>query len=181
MAWTAEQKSAYNRAWAAANPENVAASYARRNAVRKIKSAERITERLASRPERRSAARALRRAAQKIAYAENRDEIRASQMAYWRSAHGKYVTYKKAAGKRGLEFYFTEEEFGLLLGDPCYYCGDETPETKGVDRVDNYRGYAADNVVSCCSPCNYAKRTTTHDQFIARCKRVAARFPDTSL
>jgi hypothetical protein len=86
---------------------------------------------------------------------------------------------KHSAKSRGLEWSLSEEQVKSLITKPCYYC-DSKPVShnsvmskrlngnfphNGIDRVDNSRGYSSDNVVSCCSDCNYMKRTLSRDKF----------------
>lgn len=59
---------------------------------------------------------------------------------------------------------------------PCTYCGGEI-ETVGLDRVDNARGYERDNLAACCSMCNQIKGTSTVEDFLALCRRVAEKHP----
>ena len=83
--------------------------------------------------------------------------------------------YKKNARNRNIKWELTYEQFMTFWQKPCYYCGTEI-ETIGLDRVDNSKGYNLDNIVSCCSICNYAKRKLTKEQFIQHCKKVAKFF-----
>ena len=96
-----------------------------------------------------------------------------------------YRDYARDAGKRGLAFSLSKNEFRVITSSPCHYCGE--PPTKewrsngcstsyfgnGVDRKDNNRGYAIDNCVSCCWPCNYMKRGINYQDFIDRVKAIA--------
>ena len=54
---------------------------------------------------------------------------------------------------------------------PCYYCGSII-ETVGVDRVDNNKGYTLDNVVPCCSKCNYMKNSNTEKEFLEHVEKI---------
>lgn len=81
----------------------------------------------------------------------------------------RYKQYAKAAQARNFTFSLDLQSFEKLLVSPCKYCG-KTPESEdtlnGIDRIDNRIGYEIDNVVSCCSTCNWAKRTTDVKDFI---------------
>ena len=90
------------------------------------------------------------------------------------SFHGKYITYKSGAKRRGYDFNLTEEQFTAILNKPCMYCG--STENIGVDRLDNSKGYDVDNCISCCSMCNMSKRHHTAREYIMRCKAVAKNF-----
>jgi 5-methylcytosine-specific restriction endonuclease McrA len=56
-----------------------------------------------------------------------------------------------------------------MLGKPCHYCNGPTgPTGAGLDRVDNSRGYAPDNVVPCCQECNRIKgHTVSYEHAVA--------------
>ena len=81
-----------------------------------------------------------------------------------------YTTYKKGAKKRGLILGITFNEFVKILNKPCYYCGEKG---YGIDRLDSSMGYLKDNIVSCCSMCNYMKQSYTEEQFIEQCTKIS--------
>jgi hypothetical protein len=94
-----------------------------------------------------------------------------------------FGTYRLSAGNRSLQFNLTREEFDALVLAPCYYCGappsnrrkvinGSTLLYRGIDRVDNGRGYIVANVVPCCSPCNRAKGKMPASEFLAWASRV---------
>ena len=72
----------------------------------------------------------------------------------WKSA-------KSAAKRRKISFSFSLEEYTKAIEPECYYCNGEfnTPSKCGVglDRLDNSKGYDIENVVSCCTTCNYLR------------------------
>ena len=84
--------------------------------------------------------------------------------------------YRDAARRRDLEFSLTEAEFLKLVISSCFYCGlpyEHSPSGfNGVDRVDNAKGYLADNVVPCCKWCNHAKHTMSQAEFFSWIERV---------
>lgn len=97
--------------------------------------------------------------------------------------------YKCNAKRAGREFLLTSEEFKKLVLSPCYYCGllpekivfhkkkrgkrvEWTTAMNGVDRVDNSRGYAADNCVACCCICNRGKMDRTVQDFLDWARRI---------
>jgi hypothetical protein len=46
----------------------------------------------------------------------------------------------------------------LISANICYYCkGKLTGTGGGLDRLDSYQGYTAQNVVACCLECNIVK------------------------
>lgn len=87
----------------------------------------------------------------------------------------RYKQYAKAAELRGLPFCIDAETFEQLVVLPCKYCG-LTPLNEntlnGLDRIDNSLGYIIDNIVPCCSTCNWAKRTTNASEFVDWAKKV---------
>lgn len=63
------------------------------------------------------------------------------------------------AKRVGLVWDIPKETYRSLRSNPCHYCGGPLPETStGLDRKDNAGGYTLDNVVPCCSICNYGRR-----------------------
>lgn len=76
---------------------------------------------------------------------------------------------------RKIAWELSFDQFFLLWGKPCEYCGDGIA-TVGIDRIDSSFGYVEGNVVPCCLGCNYAKLDYSQEDFIARCIRVADRF-----
>jgi hypothetical protein len=184
MAWTAEQKREYLRAWREANPGKVAAHASARVASgRKAKSDAAKYRRDAEAIKTRRKERYWENPAKSIAdsqawYLANRDRALLTQRA--RHAAGKlnpeYVFRQYAGGakRRGLQFSISFDEFCSFWREPCYYCGSSI-ETVGIDRKDNSAGYISSNVVSCCWPCNRVKCEMSDGEFIAMCKSVAAR------
>lgn len=74
----------------------------------------------------------------------------------------------KAASSRGHIVTLTLSEFKGLLIQSCHYCGSALPrQGYGVDRVDNSKGYTMDNVVACCTLCNWTKGAfLSHDEMM---------------
>ena len=65
---------------------------------------------------------------------------------------------RNRAVDRQLPFALTEVEYGELLQLPRTDCGETLPEAKAwPGRLDNARGYEADNVVPCCCQWNVAR------------------------
>lgn len=80
----------------------------------------------------------------------------------------KLASYKTHAKERGLSFEIAPVDFNVLLVQKCHYCGIEN--SNGVDRKDSSLGYIAENIVPCCSVCNFMKNTQSYEEFF---KRVA--------
>jgi hypothetical protein len=53
------------------------------------------------------------------------------------------------------------ENYELLINKSCYYCsnklGTKTIYGAGLDRLNNDLGYELNNVVPCCTFCNYIR------------------------
>lgn len=87
---------------------------------------------------------------------------------------GRFVIYKSAAKKRGLEFDLTVEQFEEITSQVCYYCGEyaEGKEYCGIDRIDNGVAYVLDNCVPCCAMCNAWKSDLTLEEFLNHAKNI---------
>lgn len=96
-----------------------------------------------------------------------------------------YRSYRKNARERGLAWNLSIEEFEGVAAQPCHYCGALATNTwgdndlyngawnyNGLDRIDSSKGYTPDNVVPCCTRCNYAKHDMTTAEFKAWVQRV---------
>lgn len=96
-----------------------------------------------------------------------------------------FSNYKRSAKIRNYSFDLSFEDFEKLVTSKCFYCGENpvldllTIDKKkcyvfnGIDRINSNFGYNLDNCVSCCSNCNYAKRSMTSKQFISWLKKAA--------
>jgi hypothetical protein len=78
-----------------------------------------------------------------------------------------YDEYVRGAMKKNLQFNLSAEQFIKLVNSHCHYC-DEYDETRviGIDRVDSNRGYFIENVVGCCSKCNFMKSDLEKEDFL---------------
>lgn len=86
--------------------------------------------------------------------------------------------YTRSASRAGrsLEVSISDEHATQLAGGDCSYCGrPATEKGHGIDRVDSSQGYTPDNSVPACKDCNYAKWTFGCQEFLDKCKAVAAR------
>jgi len=92
-----------------------------------------------------------------------------------RTEGAKWSNYRASAKRRGLSFSLPRDEFAAMLARPCHWCGRR--RSNGVDRLDSGAGYESGNVVPCCGVCNTMKMTANGDDFIAQCRRIAARHP----
>lgn len=75
----------------------------------------------------------------------------------------------------------TIEQYSILIMNNCHYCNSpgtqimhfsQAFKRNGIDRIDNNIGYTINNCVSCCSICNFAKRSSNYDDFINWVEKV---------
>lgn len=104
------------------------------------------------------------------------------------AARAVYSGYAERAKSRHLTFELTFADFLSLTSKACGYCGIAPNSVRrhgagsrwhyytynGIDRVDSSRGYAADNMVTCCARCNRAKLNSPVADFHAWLDQVAA-------
>jgi len=100
--------------------------------------------------------------------------------------NGLINSYRGNAAKKGLEFTLTHDQCVSLFRAECYFCGKPPSEVytkkglkgsytfSGIDRTDSSKGYVADNVVSCCTACNFLKGNRTNEQFLTHIRRICA-------
>lgn len=94
-----------------------------------------------------------------------------------------FAQYRCQAKRAKRPFKLTFSEFQRLTSLPCFYTGrvplqiKKTPGSvykyNGIDRLNNAKGYIANNSVPCCGVINKMKGTLDSDAFIAICKEVA--------
>jgi hypothetical protein len=95
-----------------------------------------------------------------------------------------YRRYRMSAEVRSFEFALSEATARALLTGSCGYCG-QSPKKEhrvkgchgsftynGIDRKDSSAGYTEANSVSCCTDCNYMKRSMSVDVFYAHIKKI---------
>lgn len=90
------------------------------------------------------------------------------QRELFRSDAYRFNAYKASAKRRNYQFTLTTEEFTSIFHKECHYCGVE--DSRGVDRVENAKGYTLNNSVPCCEMCNKMKWKWSADKFL---KQVA--------
>lgn len=95
-----------------------------------------------------------------------------------------YYQYGRKARRRNLDFDISLDDFKKLVFDICFYCGCSPSRFwklqngnggityNGIDRVNNAHGYIKENVVTCCSICNYAKREMSYGDFLSWVSRI---------
>jgi hypothetical protein len=90
-----------------------------------------------------------------------------------KTPQGIFHSYKGGAKKRKIIFSISVEQFSTFIGKPCMYCGDIA---KGVDRIENSKGYVMENLGSCCGKCNHMKRQWSEKEFIDHCKKIVENY-----
>lgn len=98
-------------------------------------------------------------------YQDNKEVFRKRMNIHYWTLNGQYHNYKKRAKKGNLEFCLTEEDCAPFYKTNCYYCNDNL-KGLGIDRLNNSKGYIKDNIVPCCSTCNFMKHILNKDEFI---------------
>lgn len=91
------------------------------------------------------------------------------------SPDGLYKIYKSSARKYNRYFNLSLNNFIQWFNNTdCYYCFNRI-NTIGLDRVNNENGYTMENVVPCCSTCNYMKRHLKQSDFFKHILKIADR------
>jgi hypothetical protein len=95
-----------------------------------------------------------------------------------------YGSYKLRSKRKKIPFDLDKEQFKMLVTDVCHYCGSKPLQEygdnscngkfmyNGIDRLDSKKGYTSNNSVTCCKMCNYAKLTSSKDQFLNWIEKV---------
>jgi hypothetical protein len=86
--------------------------------------------------------------------------------------------YKSRANHSKIPFSISVEEFSVICGQECFYCGIEPSQIinlkrftnnvliyNGVDRKEDSLGYVPGNCVACCWKCNQAKKNYGLSEF----------------
>lgn len=97
---------------------------------------------------------------------------------------------KRGSEIRGHDFKLTIEDFKIIIGKDCHYCGEKPQKSSnkilitrgnineppfyynGIDRLDSKIGYQLDNCVPCCGTCNYMKHTLTTNDFFNQIEKI---------
>ena len=84
-----------------------------------------------------------------------------------------FVTYKRSAEIKQLEFKLTKGDFMEMVECGCHYCGIiQEKGFNGIDRLDSSEGYIMTNCVSCCEMCNFMKGCLGPTIFINRVEHI---------
>lgn len=92
--------------------------------------------------------------------------IRACGVRFNRTLKGRYRTLTTMAKRREIPVELTIQEYNMAAQGKCHYCSGSLPKAgHGLDRIDSSVGYRIDNVVPCCSTCNYGKHKMNQKEF----------------
>lgn len=97
-------------------------------------------------------------------YENNKEHIIKRTAEYHKTYKGRYTLFTSQAKYRGIDCELDLNTYNELINEPCYYCGTE--EHNGIDRLNSNLGYIKENVVPCCSTCNYGKNTLSPEEFL---------------
>ena len=79
-----------------------------------------------------------------------------------------YSNFKENQKKQGGNL--SHEEWLSQINKECYYCG--SPPPNGIDRKSNNRGYHRNNILPCCSTCNYMKGRYSKSKFCEHVRKI---------
>lgn len=129
-------------------------------------------------------------------FANNLKRIKSCGCAQGRGVIGSLRTsvfndYKFRSKKKGLKFELDFGQFEMMIALACYYCGSPPDNSKkrystelvysGLDRIDNFKGYAIGNVVPCCVTCNVMKMRLTQKEFAQHVEKIYANYVNKDL
>lgn len=109
----------------------------------------------------------------KLRYEQNKAQILAKYKAECTSLHRRWIRHKAIAKSRDIENTITYDDFERVVSSPCYYCNN-SQKTRGLDRVDNSKGYLLNNIVSCCWTCNSMKGSLSIEQWVGHIAQILA-------
>ncbi len=77
----------------------------------------------------------------------------------YRRGRGRFDYVKRQVVAKGVSWQLSRAEFAELVMRPCHYCrlANDVEAGRGLDRLDNTKGYTPSNVVPCCSLCNMTR------------------------
>lgn len=98
--------------------------------------------------------------------------------------------YIRGAKLRNHKFNLDFDKFIEIITRDCYYCGNPPKKAtskilinrghvneppfyyNGIDRIDSKLDYESNNIIPCCSICNYMKNTIGQEDFINQIKKI---------
>lgn len=75
------------------------------------------------------------------------------------SPRSRWSRQRATRRKKGVPWEIEWEDYNEIIQNCCEYCGADISHESGsgLDRLNPERGYLKDNVVPCCSVCNFAR------------------------
>jgi hypothetical protein len=122
-----------------------------------------------------------------VDYANKNGEWKGGNFLPYREANFKYIfdKYIQRADKANIQFELSIDVFKNLVQKNCFYCNAEPKKrmagkrnfngyflSNGLDRIDNDKGYTENNVVPCCSNCNFMRHSMSQQDFLSWVARV---------
>lgn len=92
------------------------------------------------------------------------------------SDRGIFNRYKNDAKRRNRNYDFdlTFEHFSKLINSNCTYCNSF--KCRGVDRIENSKGYTLENATPCCKKCNEMKMASSIEEFKIQILKIYKHF-----
>ena len=96
--------------------------------------------------------------------------------AYRKTNKGRYAAVKRVAKLKKYNFNIDLNFYIELINRPCFYCGDILDlktNSYFIDRLNSKLGYEKQNVVPCCSICNFMKQSLSQKDFENQCDKIS--------
>ena len=101
----------------------------------------------------------------------NKEKVSKYNSIFGKSLEGKYRLLKYRHNKRfKTDTLLSLDDFNLISKNLCTYCGDSS--NYGLDRIDNFIGYTKENSTPCCQICNFMKRKSSVNDFLAHIRKI---------
>lgn len=104
-------------------------------------------------------------------YQKHKIQIRKRTNKHYWTLNGQYHQYKKRGKIDKIEFNLTQEDCIPYYNTNCYYCNSKI-NGLGIDRLNPKLGYLKNNIVPCCSRCNYMKSVMQEKEFIEQMIKI---------
>lgn len=106
--------------------------------------------------------------------AQERHQLHPEVRKNYTAGKGRWFNARATAAPKGRAWGVSRIDFDKLIRQPCHYCGGPLdPTGKGLDRIENSKGYTLDNVVPCCGDCNRTRMDIyTYDEMLMLAKTI---------
>lgn len=103
-----------------------------------------------------------------------------------------YWLYVNSAKHRGIKFDLEYDDVLVVIQLPCHYCGRigvrqyskkgvGVIDVNGMDRKDSSVGYTKNNILPCCSTCNYMKHKLSYIDFLKQVSTIHNHFATSNM